>query len=124
MFTEVAILSTFECLAQAFDTVVSNPQVARCLACMAVPTAKILTVEEAVAAYMDLQLRRAAAATLPSKDGQTPEANIWEVRLPCNIRCTAQSREQQPPALHHLSVNERHKSSSPLFSGDYSSPML
>ncbi|CDJ34399.1 uncharacterized protein EMH_0001360 [Eimeria mitis] len=38
----------------------------------------MLTVEEAVAAYMDLQLRRAAAATLPANDGQTPDTNIWE----------------------------------------------
>ncbi|CDI85221.1 hypothetical protein, conserved [Eimeria praecox] len=63
---------------QAFDMVVSNPQIAKCLACTAVPSSSILTVEEAVAAYMDLQLRRAAAGTLPTKEGQTPDTNIWE----------------------------------------------
>lgn len=75
----VTVFGLFERLTQAFDTVVSNPQVAKCLACTAIPSGSVLTVEEAVAAYMDLQLRRAAAATLPTKDGGTPDTSIWEV---------------------------------------------
>lgn len=81
--TPLTIFALPEHLIQAFDMVVSNPQIAKCLACTAVPSSSILTVEEAVAAYMDLQLRRAAAGTLPTKEGQTPDTNIWEVRQQC-----------------------------------------
>lgn len=70
----------FELRAQAFDRVISDPQVAKCLACTVGASGEILTVEEAVATYMDSQIRRAAAKSAREGDEIT-DTKDWEVRL-------------------------------------------
>lgn len=70
----------FEVRTQAFDRVVSDPEVTKCLACTVGASGEILTVEEAVATYMDSQIRRAAAKS--AQEGhEITDTKDWEVCL-------------------------------------------